>query len=103
MKQALDYLQNLKNHDWLICDNSQYFQQIATELYLQFMELSTKEISPKIILTEREPVRFLASFIAACAAKCPVFLCNPDWGKNEWEQVFDLVQPDIIIYLDVPS
>lgn len=86
-------LENIQNHDWLICDHSQELPQIATELYLQLMQLST----PKIIIAERSPVRFLGSFIAACAAKCPVFLCNPDWGKDEWEQVFNLVQPDIVL------
>ncbi|MFM2062541.1 MAG: hypothetical protein RLZZ507_2211 [Cyanobacteriota bacterium] len=96
MEQPLNYLQNLKTHDWLIVENSHNFYKIATELYLELTQLSKNEIPPKIILAEREPVRFLAGFIAACAAKCPVFLCNPDWGKNEWEQVFDLVQPDIV-------
>ena len=86
-------LENIQNHDWLICDHSQESPQIATELYLQLMQLS----NPKIIIAERSPVRFLGSFIAACAAKCPVFLCNPDWGKDEWEQVFNLVQPDIVL------
>lgn len=86
-------LENIQNHDWLICDHTQELPQIATELYLQLMQLS----NPKIIIAERSPVRFLGSFIAACAAKCPVFLCNPDWGKDEWEQVFNLVQPDIVL------
>jgi o-succinylbenzoate---CoA ligase len=99
MEQPLEYLENLKNHDWLIVDNSQEFYQIATELYLELLEiteLSKNVTPPNIILCERQPVRFLASFIAACAAKCPVFLCNPEWGKNEWQQVFNLVQPDIL-------
>ncbi|AFZ59778.1 2-succinylbenzoate--CoA ligase [Anabaena cylindrica FACHB-243] len=100
MEQPLEYLQKIKNHDWLIGYDSQDFQQIATELYSELTQLSTKSTPPKIILAEREPVRFLASFIAACAAKCPVFLCNPDWGKNEWEQVIDLVKPDIVWGLD---
>lgn len=86
-------LENIQNHDWLICDHSQELPQIARELYLQLMQLS----NPKIIIAERSSVRFLGSFIAACAAKCPVFLCNPDWGKDEWEQVFNLVQPDIVL------
>ncbi|MTJ08571.1 2-succinylbenzoate--CoA ligase [Anabaena sp. UHCC 0204] len=86
-------LNNLQNHDWLICDYSQELPQIATELYLNFTQLS----NPKIIIAEKSPVRFLASFIAACAAKCPVFLCNPDWSQDEWEQVFNLVQPDIVL------
>jgi O-succinylbenzoic acid--CoA ligase len=45
-------------------------------------------------------VRFLGSFIAACAAKCPVFLCNPDWSPDEWEQVLNLIQPDIVLGID---
>jgi O-succinylbenzoic acid--CoA ligase len=86
-------LDNVQNHNWLICDHSQELPQIAAELYLKITQLST----PKIMIAERSPVRFIASFIAACAAKCPVFLCNPDWGKDEWEQVFNLVQPDIVL------
>jgi O-succinylbenzoic acid--CoA ligase len=96
MAQPLEYLETLKNHDWLICENSHQLPEIATELYLQLKQILTNQNSVKIILAEREPVRFLAGFIAACAAKCPVFLCNPDWGKQEWQEVLDLVQPDVI-------
>ena len=71
------------------------FKQLAQELYLELTQLSKYKTPLKIILAEREPVKFLASFIAACAANCPVFLCNPDWGTQEWQQVFNLVQPDI--------
>ncbi|MBN4000689.1 2-succinylbenzoate--CoA ligase [Nostoc sp. LPT] len=97
MEQPLDCLNNLLQHDWLIDYNSHQFHQIAQELYLELTQLSACGTPPKIILAEREPVRFLASFIAACAANCPVFLCNPDWGTQEWQQVFDLVKPDIIL------
>ncbi|MBE8970693.1 2-succinylbenzoate--CoA ligase [Nostocales cyanobacterium LEGE 12452] len=97
MQQPLDCLNNLTQDDWLIGYNSHQFNQIAQELYLELTQLSACGTPPKIILAEREPVRFLASFIAACAANCPVFLCNPDWGTQEWQQVFDLVQPDIIL------
>lgn len=96
MEQPLEYLQKLKNPDWLICQYNQEFHQLTRELYLELTELLSTGITPKIILAEREPARFLAGFIAACAAKCPVFLCNPDWGKNEWRTVFDLSQPDIV-------
>ena len=96
MERPLNYLHNLPKDDWLIGYNSRQFNQIAQELYLELTQLSASGIPPKIILAEREPLRFLASFIAACAANCPVFLCNPDWGTQEWQQVFDLVKPDII-------
>ncbi|QMS90067.1 2-succinylbenzoate--CoA ligase [Nostoc edaphicum CCNP1411] len=96
MERPLDCLNNLAQNDWLIGYNSRQFNQIAQELYLELTQISACGTPPKIILFEREPLRFLASFIAACAAKCPVFICNPDWGTQEWQQVFDLVQPDII-------
>ncbi|MBU7583383.1 MAG: 2-succinylbenzoate--CoA ligase [Nostoc sp. TH1S01] len=97
MEQPLTYLQNLPQHHWLIADNSHQFSVIAKQLYLELTEiLKQRHTPPKIILAEREPVKFLASFLAACAANCPVFLCNPDWGTQEWEQVLKLVQPDII-------
>ncbi|MEH1783601.1 MAG: 2-succinylbenzoate--CoA ligase [Nostoc sp.] len=96
MERPLDYLNKLAKNDWLIGYSSHQFNQIAQQLYLELTQLSACGTPPKIILAEREPLRFLASFIAACAANCPVFLCNPDWGTQEWQQVFDLVQPDII-------
>ncbi|WP_375491430.1 2-succinylbenzoate--CoA ligase [uncultured Nostoc sp.] len=96
MERPLDYLDNLTQDDWLIGYSSRQFHQIAQQLYLELTQLSACGTPPKIILAEREPLRFLASFIAACAANCPVFLCNPDWGTQEWQQVFDLVKPDII-------
>ncbi|MEI1378361.1 2-succinylbenzoate--CoA ligase [Nostoc sp. UHCC 0926] len=97
MQRPLDCLNNLAQDDWLIGYNSSEFNQIAQELYFELTQLSAWRTPPKIILAEREPLRFLASFIAACAANSPVFLCNPDWGTQEWQQVFDLVQPDIIL------
>ncbi|MHC5817612.1 MAG: 2-succinylbenzoate--CoA ligase [Nostoc sp.] len=97
MERPLDCLNNLAQDDWLIGYNSHHFNKIAQELYLELTQISAYGTPPKIILAEREPLRFLASFIAACAANCPVFLCNPDWRTQEWQQVFDLVQPDIIL------
>jgi O-succinylbenzoic acid--CoA ligase len=91
-----DYFYHLHHHDWLIGYDSQELQQRATNLYAQLTQLSRQNQPPKIILAEREPVKFLAGFIAACAVNCPIFLCNPDWGEQEWHQVFNLVQPDII-------
>ncbi|BAY76475.1 AMP-dependent synthetase and ligase [Nostoc linckia NIES-25] len=97
MERPLDYLNNLTENDWLIGYDSRQFNQLAQELYLELTQLPVSETPPKIILAEREPLRFLASFLAACAANCPVFLCNLDWGTQEWQQVLDLVQPDIIL------
>ncbi|HYW19324.1 MAG TPA: 2-succinylbenzoate--CoA ligase [Nodularia sp. (in: cyanobacteria)] len=101
IESPLFYLNKLAERDFLIGDNNQQFQQIASELYLELQHQLAAGNSPKIIIAEREPMRFFAGFIAACAAGCPVFLCNPDWGKQEWEEVLELVQPDIIWGLEI--
>lgn len=105
MEKTLENLENFVQHasrqslsnDWLICDDSHLFAQLTEQLYLELTQFSYYRATPiKILLAEREPVRFLAGFLAACAVRCPVFLCNPDWTKQEWQQVFDLVKPDLI-------
>jgi len=95
-KPILD-LEKLSNDDWLICHNSHQFTQYYQQFYLELTQLLHQGIPPKILLAERDPVRFLAGFIAACAAGCPVFLSNPNWVRQEWQQVFKLVQPDLIL------
>ena len=85
--------------NWLIgCDRSEFLLKV--DRLFQELTKNPAETPHKILLAEREPVQFLASFIAACATKCQIFLCNPNWVKSEWQQVFDLVHPDIIIGQD---
>jgi O-succinylbenzoic acid--CoA ligase len=91
--EILDYIKR-KNDDWLIGGDRFHFQQLFENFYLELLAYKTPQ---KILLAEREPMRFLAGFLAACAANCPVFLCNPDWGKQEWQEVFNLVQPNLIL------
>ncbi|GET43087.1 2-succinylbenzoate--CoA ligase [Microseira wollei] len=97
MEQLLIDLKQRGDEDWLIGYDSREFTQQAVELYLHLKEKSHRDAPPKIILAERNPIKFIAGFIAATAANCPVFLCNPDWVESEWQQVFELVQPDLIL------
>jgi o-succinylbenzoate---CoA ligase len=48
---------------------------------------------PRILLAQHDPIEFLASFMAACIAECPVFLGNPNWSVQEWQKVLTLIQP----------
>ncbi|MBC6423558.1 MAG: 2-succinylbenzoate--CoA ligase [Hormoscilla sp. SP12CHS1] len=95
MGQSLKELwqKRLVDH-WLISDNSHQFTQLSQELFEKFAQ---QDKPPVILLAEAEPVKFIAGFIAAVAANCPVFLCNPHWVEREWQQVFHLVQPDLIL------
>ncbi len=92
-----EYFKYFINNDCLICEDSYLLTKLIEKLYLDIIKFKEEHFYlPKIILNERQSVHFLAGFIAACRANCPVFLCNPDWGKQEWLQVFDLIKPDII-------
>ncbi|MBF2008322.1 MAG: 2-succinylbenzoate--CoA ligase [Chlorogloeopsis fritschii C42_A2020_084] len=95
LKHLVEQAYSLPN-DWLICEHSHQLLQLTEKFYLELIQFSHWQTPPKIILAESEPVRFLAAFLAACATNSSVFLCNPNWVKHEWQQVFELVQPDII-------
>ncbi len=82
-----------------------YNNQLLYHLFLQQQQELTllqknKGKKLKIFLAERENIPFLAGFLASVAANCDIFLCNPNWGQEEWQQVFNLVKPDIIFTED---
>jgi O-succinylbenzoic acid--CoA ligase len=96
MEKPLTYLKQRAGDDWLVGFDSHEFVYLTEQLLLELTPLLLGETPPKILLAYREPLQFLAGFIAATTVGCPVFLCNPNWVKAEWQQVFDLVQPDLI-------
>lgn len=88
---------NFTTDDWLIGYNRSEFDELYQQRFEELTQfINIQRVYPKIILAEPEPPAFLATFLAAVAAKCPVFLCNPNWVKAEWKQVFNTVHPDII-------
>ncbi len=92
----LDYLkQSSKN--WLLGCDFEQLMQLTEQLYSQLSQKTQQGLTPKVIIAECESVKFLAGFIAASAASCPVFLCNPYWVQQEWQQVFKIVQPDLVL------
>ncbi len=96
MPQSLDYFQGT-GKDWLLGCDFQQLSQLTEQLYLELSQRAQPGIAPKVLIAERSPIKFLAGFIAATAANCPVFLSNPNWVKQEWQQVFKIVQPDLVL------
>jgi len=82
--------------DGLIGFEQKQFNQVKQKTFDKISELDRSETVPKIILAESNPWRFLAEFSAAVAADCSVFLGNPNWTLQEWQDVLALVQPDLI-------
>jgi len=94
MAEPLSYLQ--RADDWLVGGNARQFADLAEQLFQKLSQFSPEGPPPKILLAQRDPVQFLAGFVAASTAGYPLFLGNPDWSEREWQQVYDLAQPQLI-------
>ncbi len=90
---AKSLIQHRHRENWLVGHSSQALTDLTEQRYQALQRYATP---PTILLAERNPIAFLAGFIAACSARCSIFLGNPDWVDAEWQQVFDLVKPDLI-------
>lgn len=98
MEKLLTHL--LRQDNWLIGYDINQFNSLTLEL---FHQLQNYETPPKILLIENNPLKFLATFLAAVTANSKIFLCNPNWVESEWEEVFALVQPDLILSNNLPE
>jgi O-succinylbenzoic acid--CoA ligase len=95
--EILNYLYQRSDRDWLIGYDNQQLPHLTKELLVELSEFTLKEKrSPRILIAETNPLQFLASFVAAVAAETHVFLGNPYWERQEWKQVFNLIQPDLV-------
>ncbi len=97
MAEVLTYLEQRRFDDWLIGYDSREFYQLSQQLFNDWSQRASQETPLTIFLAEKEPIRFLASFVAAVAADCQIFLCNHNWVEQEWQQVFNLVKPDFVL------
>ena len=103
MTDLIIHLQHWTDQKKLIGYDNRLFYELV-QAYIQQFNLSKNNLENnstfKIILAEREPDKFLAIFLACIITKTLVFLANPDWKESEWQQVFELVEPDLIFGLD---
>ena len=99
--EIVSHLKKCCNRDWLISYDSQLFWRLIQDSLSKVLEFKTTlNSTPVIFIAEKDPWEFLAFFVASVAAETQVFLCNPDWKQNEWQQVFNLVKPDFILGTD---
>ncbi|QIZ72026.1 2-succinylbenzoate--CoA ligase [Oxynema aestuarii] len=92
---------------WIDADGLQVGDRRACAILHQQFEAklaALDAVAPQsvIFLAERDPIAFLAGFLAAIARNCPVFLCNPHWQPPEWQQLFNAIRPDLI-WGDIPA
>lgn len=101
MAESLKIFDQRFEEDWLIGISSQEFWQHTQQAQHDFenrLRFRANQEQPGVVfLVEKDPVCFLASFIAACSKPCYLFLGNPNWTEREWSQVLRLVHPDWVI------
>jgi o-succinylbenzoate---CoA ligase len=76
---------------------SQELYQVTQERIAQISSLKiTSSVKLQIAIVESEPIQFLASFLAGIITEIDLFLVDPSWQEQEWQQVLSLVQPDLV-------
>jgi o-succinylbenzoate---CoA ligase len=93
MAEPLVLLQSCRE-DWIKGVDHQALVALVQERYEAIVQHSKSY--PTIAIAEVNPLNFLASFIAATTARCPLFLTNPNWTEPEWQQALQQITPDIV-------
>jgi len=93
--------QKIINADWLLIPEetanlSEIFQDKFKQLE-QLQQLNHLNRPVRILITQPSPIEFLGSFLGAIGhGKSHIFLGNHHWQKSEWQQVLEIVKPDVI-------
>lgn len=87
----IEILRERSQENWLVNYDYKKLLQLTEEFIAEYSPAQPQ----KIILSESDPVIFLARFIAAVSSNNYVFLGNPTWGSSEWQQAFSLIKTDL--------
>ncbi|MCU0534414.1 MAG: 2-succinylbenzoate--CoA ligase [Hydrococcus sp. Prado102] len=95
--EILAYLKKASNEDMLIDYDRDRFYLLVRKIVAKLTRLKVTNPTPTILIAETEPFKFLAAFLASVATNCHLFVANPHWKEQEWQQVYNLVKPDLVI------
>lgn len=91
------HLQQWEKSQGLVGFTSYNLSRSLQKITIQLQELKLDiETIPHVILVESDPIKFITYFFAGIISEVNLFLCDPNWQSQEWEQVFKLVKPDLI-------
>jgi len=110
--ELLNYLKSSISRNWLDYyaeESESNGGQTKAESYSQDLYRSTEHKLAKIqsfgaqnkqkltiFVSAENPIDFISAFLAGVIAETHIFLCNPNWQQREWEQVLNLVKPDLV-------
>lgn len=96
MVSPLECYQQRSGTPWLYAAKTPLSPQFEAVFEQRYRQLLQQDNPPIVLLAESQPAVFLASFLAACAAQCPIFLANPRWRDREWRAALTLAQPRLV-------
>lgn len=102
MSAILSLLESRLNEEWMIGCNPNTFYKLTQSYIKKFQQLKSDDTSPKVILAQQNYQDFLAAFLAGIVTNCHLFLADFHWQQQEWQQIIDLIQPDLILGIDLP-
>ena len=109
--ELLNYLKSSIDRNWLkyytdeLSSNREEKQECADKRLYESTKAKIDVISGAIVqdsqklvifVVESNPLEFIAAFLAGVITEVNIFLCNPDWQQQEWQQVLDLIIPDLV-------
>ena len=93
----LQHLAECTAKNWLGDSHSQELLDLTEKRLKRLRSLQLNSTTKlNIFVVETEPVKFMSALLAGIIAKVDIFLCNPNWQEQEWHQVLNLVEPDVI-------
>ncbi|GAB4245437.1 MAG: 2-succinylbenzoate--CoA ligase [Stanieria sp.] len=96
-QQLWDDLIEQSKQNWLIGWDAQAILNLTNQKITELRQLQTLKNTPlNILLAQKNSGNFITSFLASIITNNYIFLCNPDWQRAEWQQVFNLVEPALI-------
>lgn len=100
MNNLIAQFKQINQEDWLVNYPNlklECLDRKVDDFYKQFTKLKEGKDQVNIMIVETNILIFIGAFLAGISAKCNLFLGNNLWQKEEWKQVFNLINPDLII------
>ncbi|MBL1211680.1 MAG: AMP-binding protein [Geminocystis sp. GBBB08] len=98
MTKSLNILSQLKllSSQWTFNHQSENLEELVIDYVTKINLTKTFKEKPIIFIAEIEFYKFIAAFFAGVVSESCLFLINPHWQIREWQQIENIVNPDII-------
>jgi O-succinylbenzoic acid--CoA ligase len=77
-------------------DSVALFKEVA-QMRAQLANLEKLHRRPRILVAERNPLRFLSVLLSALTEEVDLFLGNPGWGRSEQREAMRIASPDLLV------